>query len=430
RAVVVKPKVLIGDESEKTFSVPKNSGTGKKPGQVVHNQGGDVKKTSHKNAAQVALTSVGVEEPGQTTAEAVDALSENSETAAGATAAVSKANANDQAHDAAQTVGAAERVGNNIPQGKICVVDVAGLELNPLSETLYGADAPEPLKTSIEEEGVTSPLIIARCSGKVLSGNTRLKIAREVGVEKVPVVYIEGQLTEEEETNLVITCNIERAKTREMKTLEYRELLRIEKGLAIRRRARKSADGDKVPNLEPGKSRDKAAAKIGVSASSLDTGLKVIEAMEKLRRKGDPEGAEVLRTKLNDEGFSSALNCASDNGWHMENGDAAQAGEGAGVQANEKARDPKGEVAVVKAGGGKKAAKVAVKPVDQKPPPELSQDEKDALKSAEEHIAGLEEYLHKKTIDRLSEAAKADLGRAMGRLNTAAVLAGINVIVD
>ncbi|TSA33860.1 MAG: phage Gp37/Gp68 family protein [Verrucomicrobiaceae bacterium] len=62
------------------ISVPKNSGTGKKPDQVVHNQGGDVKKTSHNNAAQVAPTSVGVEEPGQTTTEAAEALSVNSGT--------------------------------------------------------------------------------------------------------------------------------------------------------------------------------------------------------------------------------------------------------------------------------------------------------------------------------------------------------------
>jgi len=66
-----------------TISVPKKSRTGKNPDQVVHNQGEDVKKT-RKNAAQVAPTSVGIEETGQTTVEAAEA--------------VSKSAAKDQAH--------------------------------------------------------------------------------------------------------------------------------------------------------------------------------------------------------------------------------------------------------------------------------------------------------------------------------------------
>ena len=385
-------------------------------------------KRTRKNASQVALTTAGIEESGQT-AETANAVSENSETPPTDIGEVLKAAVNDQAHDAAETVDASDGGSNNGPQGEICFVDAAGLALNPLSESLYGADVPEALKDSIVEEGIASPIIVSRNSGRVLSGNTRLKIAKEFGVEKVPVIYIEGQLTDEEETNLVITCNIERAKTREMKTLEYRELLRIEKGMAISRRARKSADGEKVPNLEPGKSRDKAAAKIGVSASSLDTGLKVIEAMEKLKGEGNSEGANVLLTKLNEDGFSSALKCASENGWYIENGDAEQAGGGARGQANAKAKKPKDNVAVGKTGGGKKTACVAVKSAAPKPDPELTQEE-DALQSAEKHIEALEEYLHKATIDRLSEAAKADLGKAIGRLNTAAVVAGINVSVD
>ena len=390
-------------------------------------------KKSYKNAAQVAPTSAGVEESGQKIAEAAETISENSETAAGATTAASKANANDQAHDAAETVDAAEGIGNNIPEGEICLVDVAELELNPLSEALYGADVPEALKASIEEEGIASPIIVSRSSGRVLSGNTRLKIAKQVGVETVPVVYIEGVLTEEEETNFVLTYNVEREKTNEMRVHEFMEYRRIEKGMAVRRRARKPADGEKVPQVERGKARDKAAAKVGVSASALESGVKVIETMESLKAKGDPEAAKVLREKLNGEGFTPALKCAIGKRWYSKKGAVDQAEDGAEVQANTKAKEPAGGVVAEEAGAGKggKGAKPAAadagKPADEKPDPE---DDEDALEGAQSHIEALEAFLRNEATKALSDAAKAELGRDIGRLNTAAAGAGIAVITE
>lgn len=390
-------------------------------------------KKSYKNAAQVAPTSAGVEESGQKIAEAAEVTSENSEAPSAVTGEAS-ATVNDQAHDAAQTVDAAEEIGNNnIPQGEICFVDVAELELNPLSEALYGADVPEALKVSIEEEGIASPIIVSRSSGRVLSGNTRLKIAKEVGVETVPVVYIEGELTEEEETNFVLTYNVERDKTHEMKVHEYKEHLRIEKGLAGRRRARKPAGAGKVPQGERGKARDIAAAKVGFSASALESGVKVLSTMEDLKAKGNLEAAEELRKKLNADGFTTALNTAIGKGWYRKNGAVAQGEDGAEVQANAKAKEPVGGGGVEKAEAGKvdksgkKAAVDAGKQADAKPDPE---DDVDALEAAQSHIEALEAFLREEATMALSDAAKADLGRAIGRLNATAMEAGIYAIVE
>ena len=71
--------------------------------------------------------------------------------------------------------------------------------------------------------------------------------------------------------------------------------------------------------------------------------------------------------------------------------------------------------------------------VDPTPEPLLGifKEDEEALKSAKEHIAELEFLLHERGIHRLPEAVKTDLGKALSQLNTsAAVMAGIKVTVD
>jgi hypothetical protein len=143
-----------------------------------------------------------------------------------------------------------------------------------------------------------------------------------------------------------------------------------------------------------------------------------------------------LFERLNGEGFTPALNCAIGKRWYSKKGAVDQAEDGGEVQANAKAKEPVGGVAVEKVGGGevdknrKKVAAGAVKLIDPEADPELSQDDEDALESAQIHIEALERFLREEATKGLSDAAKAELGRAIGRLNTVAGEAGITVITE
>jgi hypothetical protein len=77
-------------------------------------------------------------------------------------------------------------------------------------------------------------------------------------------------------------------------------------------------DTAQVPNLAPKKSRDVAAEKVGASHSSLQNGLKAVEAIDRLTREGKFEDANRLRRVLNENGYSQAKNLAVNQCWITE----------------------------------------------------------------------------------------------------------------
>jgi hypothetical protein len=85
---------------------------------------------------------------------------------------------------------------------KIYWVETEKLQLNPLSDNIYGSDVPATLLASIKENDIRSPLIVSKSTMKVLSGNTRLRVAQQLSKEKIPVLFVEANLTEEDEQNL------------------------------------------------------------------------------------------------------------------------------------------------------------------------------------------------------------------------------------
>ena len=192
------------------------------------------------------------------------------------------------------------------------------LQANPLSESIYGNGMTDSLMASVREDGIQSPLVVCRNGLRVISGNTRLKVAKELGIAKVPVLFVESELTSWEEQNLVLSHNVAREKTNEMKVREYRCYLEIEKGQIRQRGAAVKKGSVKVPNLAPAKSRDVAADKVGGTHSSLQTGLKVVEAIDKLTADGRVDEAARLRKVLNDNGYSPAKNLAVSQRWIVE----------------------------------------------------------------------------------------------------------------
>jgi hypothetical protein len=123
------------------------------------------------------------------------------------------------------------------------------LQANPLSESIYGDAMTDSIRASVREDGIQSPLVVCKNGLKVISGNTRLRVAKELGITKVPVLFVECELTSEEEQNLVLSHNVAREKTNEMKVREYRCYLEIEKGQAKQRAAEGKKGPVKVPNL-------------------------------------------------------------------------------------------------------------------------------------------------------------------------------------
>jgi ParB-like chromosome segregation protein Spo0J len=136
-----------------------------------------------------------------------------------------------------------------------------GLQPNALDAKIYGEDEPiDDLVNSIRVHGIRTPLLILG-DGTVLSGVRRLRAARQLGLETVPVYY--SSLTDQDEIALaVIDCNKQREKTEAQKGREYIELERIERALAEKRaKAGRSADG-----TAGGRGRAKAAATFEVKS--------------------------------------------------------------------------------------------------------------------------------------------------------------------
>lgn len=433
-----------------------NSGRDNNQDHGVRNKENTMANMPTKNAAQVAPTGAGAEETGQKTPEERDAFSENSETPPVAAGEASKANANGQAHDAEENVVKAEGGGNILPWGEVVLVNTTDLKANPLSESVYGSDIPPALSTSIQEEGIKSPIIVSKSGGVILSGHTRIEVAKRLGIAQVPVVHLDRDTTEDEQKYLVLTYNTGRDKTPEMKVREFQEYLRIEKPLAAHRKANAGRAKQDVPILEQGKSRDRAAAKVGVSASSLEDGIKVLETVKKLKEAGSEGDAEELRNALNGKGYNSALKLAVDRKWYVPPAKKNPRKAPVGAPKNDVAGADvvKGDVVpgeLEKVGEGvpkvvKKKAKeqqvlfdLGLPPVGEGLPavgeeePAADQDrplDLEAVDAAMGNILALKLFLRGNVPARMSDALKTELGQAIEEINRLAGAAGVVVVMN
>lgn len=174
------------------------------------------------------------------------------------------------------------------------VENVAIEELRPSdrSREIYGGDVPLALLKSIEAEGIKTPLSVT-AQGKVLSGNSRYRAALALHLHTVPVIRVPDPVSRTRETVEVLTANAGRVKSNEQMTREFLAWLEIEKlNVGVE-------DGEKT--------RHRAAARVGVGASSLEKGVAIIRTIDSLIREGETQQAQDLRRELNEKGFQPAM---------------------------------------------------------------------------------------------------------------------------
>ncbi|MFZ4778320.1 MAG: ParB N-terminal domain-containing protein [Terrimicrobiaceae bacterium] len=395
-----------------------------------------------KNADPVAPTDSGLKSSGQNTAETGKPESGNSGTSPAGTGEAPEANVSSQTHDAGKTVNREKESRKTDRWGVVEIVKVSDIELHPLSKKIYGDGISPTLLASIQDEGIQTPAIVSRKSGHVLSGNSRLAAAIAAGLEVLPVIYREGDLSPEEEEDIVITSNAGREKNRVMKVREYMELKRIEVALAKVRKSEKLQKRGKGPNLEPStKSRHKAAERVGESASTLDKGVKVIEAAEKLEADGNADEAQALLTMLNTESFDAAFKNAQEKEVIPATKKKAGKALATGVN-NEHDEDEEPTDGSLKPGdlddepdeGVENAGQPARKKDKEAPVPELdlpplSEADNEARLKATEDLDAVETFLKSKVVPRMSKAQKDELGEQIGKVNRLAAEAGITVSV-
>ena len=106
-------------------------------------------------------------------------------------------------------------------------VSVQALKDNVLNKKYFveeSAEYFEQLKNDIEQRGIIVPLI-AKEDGTLLAGHNRLRVARSLGYETVPVQYVLEDLPDEEERGFLVKDNLLRRQlTNEQKISLYKML--------------------------------------------------------------------------------------------------------------------------------------------------------------------------------------------------------------
>ena len=95
---------------------------------------------------------------------------------------------------------------------QVVEVNTNDLVLNQTIVDIYSTPKNfEDIKTNILEFGIIQPILVNETTKEVVSGNLRLKIARELGLTKVPVIFCE--LSDEELNVIALSTNKQREKS-------------------------------------------------------------------------------------------------------------------------------------------------------------------------------------------------------------------------
>lgn len=198
---------------------------------------------------------------------------------------------------------------------KVHQVATDQLKFSQFSIDIYGNKPTAPLLASMTQNGVITPLIATR-KNEVISGNNRLGAAKQLNLQTVPVIYtdIEDPL---EVREYVLETNRHRERTAEQKIKEFKAYKKIEAAKAKERQKTNSGTPNQlVENLtqaDAGKSRDKAAARVGMSGVSLEKGEKVLDAITTMPE-SEAENAKKLIETLNNKSINAAFKAAKDLG--------------------------------------------------------------------------------------------------------------------
>jgi hypothetical protein len=114
--------------------------------------------------------------------------------------------------------------GFTVPQNEtVEIVATSNISINIEKDELYAVDkAYEGLKISIQTFGIKEPLIVEKNTNVVIAGNRRLKIAQELELPNVPVIFRE--LSDNEKKIISIIHENQREKTYSQYLAEYKIL--------------------------------------------------------------------------------------------------------------------------------------------------------------------------------------------------------------
>ena len=177
---------------------------------------------------------------------------------------------------------------------------VKDLHPSPYHEEIYGNGLPEDLEDSIRKEGVLQPLVITE-DGEILSGRSRWRICKSIGIEEVPcLIRQEKNLASEEKLATLINLNASRDRTPRQRAIEYRHLKIVE---ACRLK--------KNPGQYESTPRKVAAKKVGMSPDSCEALLDAIDQADDLASRGKMEEASALNKAIDSGSIKSVKEASS-----------------------------------------------------------------------------------------------------------------------
>jgi len=153
---------------------------------------------------------------------------------------------------------------------------------DPLSKPEY-----ERLKADIKERGILVPLIIRSLNDKTLiAGHNRLRAAQDLGLETVPVQYVETELSPAQETAFVRKDNLFR---RQISAAAKESLIRKWYGAEIHKDNRGGSRGNQHTGGKSGKSSgEPLAKKIASETGITESTAKRILAKERAKASHKP----------------------------------------------------------------------------------------------------------------------------------------------
>jgi len=115
-------------------------------------------------------------------------------------------------------------------------LSITALKIHPRNQEFFDdieGNEYEQFKKSIQEEGIITPLLVAP-DMILISGHQRYKVAKELGINTVPVIIDEGLNDEEEKLKKLLAANFGRTKNDPVKqrkvAVQYVELCGLKQG--------------------------------------------------------------------------------------------------------------------------------------------------------------------------------------------------------
>jgi len=214
---------------------------------------------------------------------------------------------------------------STIPTNEIVLVSIDKLLLNELSLQTYSSPKNyEEIKNNILEVGIIQPILVNVGDFKVISGNLRVTIAKELEFDAVPVIF--QDLTEVEMDIVFMSSNFQREKSLADK---YRENNLINSLFGVRKGSRTDLD----PQLKEEKQK-KDELKKGLSTYEINS----FNRINKLAKEQFGENyKEVVVQELNKlEQSGKSLNTLV--------GKLEKTNQKVGVKKNSKPQPTKGQV--------------------------------------------------------------------------------------